>query len=168
MWSATRACSLRRGRTTGPRSLRTMPEPKPTCPSCGERGRVVSMTTVRALSTTTFDDGASVWFCETTTCAVVYYVEDGGHVEKSELRVAVFQKETDPARPVCYCFEHSVRDVLDAERGDGTNPIVEAITSACRAGLDRCEETNPQGRCCLGNVRGLLRGRSAPDCCGGS
>lgn len=111
--------------------------------------------------------GGRAWFCGTPTCAVVYFGGGDRRIEKRGVRVAVFQKETDPTRPVCYCFEHSVADVVDAHQDDGTNRIVDEITDACRRGLDRCEETNPQGRCCLGNARGLVRGGVAPKCCEG-
>ncbi len=106
-------------------------------------------------------------FCQETTCPVVYFDGAGAHIDKVDVRVVVFQKETDPTRPVCYCFQHSVAEVLDAEREDGSNRVVDEITAECRRGLDRCEETNPQGRCCLGNVRGLLRVNAGPACCGG-
>jgi hypothetical protein len=107
-----------------------------------------------------------VSLCETVGCPVVYFDADHRVVEDPDVRVEVFHKQTDPSRPVCYCFGHSVADVLDAHRADGTNRIVDEITDACRRGLDRCEQTNPQGRCCLGNVRGLLRARPAPERCG--
>ena len=143
-----------------------MPEPKPTCPTCATPGRPVSMRTVRHLSThePAWD---RAWLCDEQTCAVVYFDGAGARINKSEVRVVVFQKEADPARPVCYCFEHSVADVLGANGTDGSNRVVDEIMAACRRGLDRCEETNPQGRCCLGNVRGLLRAEAAPVCCGG-
>jgi hypothetical protein len=105
-------------------------------------------------------------FCETLDCPVVYFDADNRVVRKPAVRVKVFQKEHDEARPVCYCFGHSVADVLAAHQDDGSNPIVDEITDACRRRLDRCEETNPQGRCCLGNVRGLVRGGTAPAGCG--
>ncbi len=133
-----------------------MPEPKPTCPACAATGRPVSMTTVLHMSThaPAWD---RAWFCDEATCAVVYFDGAGARIDKPEVRVVVFQKETSPQRPVCYCFEHTAAAVLAATRTDGSNSIVDEIMEACRRGLDRCEETNPQGHCCLGNVRALLR-----------
>lgn len=143
-----------------------MREPKTSCPACAKTGRPVSTMTVRNLSTLA-PTWNRAWFCDEATCAVVYFNDAGDRIDKSEVRVVVFQKEASPARPVCYCFGHSVANVLDADRAKGSNQIVDEITAACRRGFDRCEETNPQGRCCLGNVRGLLRVNAAPDCCGG-
>ena len=139
------------------------------CPGCAALGRAVSTTTLRSLVTrASAHDWAQAWYCASPGCEVVYFTDDGQRVGEGEVQVAVFHKREDPSRPVCYCFGHSVADVLAAETEDGGNRVVEAITLACRGGQDRCEETNPQGRCCLANVRGLVR-RAAPSsgCCGG-
>ncbi len=143
-----------------------MTESKRACPSCAALGRPVSIATVHHLCTTDpKPDWDRAWFCESATCEVVYFDAHDACVAKQDVRVVVFQKETDDTRPVCYCFGHTVADVVDASGTDGSNRIVDEITGACRRGLDRCEESNPQGRCCLGNVRGLVRGTAAPDCC---
>ena len=138
------------------------------CPRCGETGRAVSTVAidnlVRAGRRASLAN-APFMFCKTAGCEVVYFDAEGETVAAAEVRVAVFQKETGPQRPVCYCFEHTAADVLGATRPDGSNAIVDEIMEACGRGLDRCEETNPQGRCCLGNVRGLLRPERDPACC---
>ncbi|MCZ6807985.1 MAG: hypothetical protein O7F08_13590, partial [Deltaproteobacteria bacterium] len=54
---------------------------------------------------------------------------------------------------VCYCFEHNVNDIEDEVRRTGVSAVPDAIGQKCEAGLDHCEEMNPQGSCCLGNVR---------------
>ncbi|MGH1348784.1 MAG: putative iron-sulfur cluster-binding metallochaperone [Nannocystales bacterium] len=151
-----------------------MEAPVTTCPACGSRGRRVADATVENL--VKGDHAAALagraLFCSSGTCEVVYFEPGGVVVPKADVRVPVFQKETDPARPVCYCFDHSVEDVVAAKRADGSNAIVESITAACRAGLDRCEETSPQGRCCLGNVRAVAKAppqaKTSPSCCGDS
>lgn len=108
------------------------------------------------------------WFCLGEACEVVYFDASGLVVTKDALRVQVFQKERDPERLVCYCFRHSVRDVEAAEaeaEAEGGNRVVEAITAACRSGLDRCEQMNPQGRCCLGNIRRVAKLASSEESC---
>ncbi len=113
---------------------------------------------------------ADEWsFCTTAACPTAYYAGET-EIARDAVRVPIFQKESAEDRLVCYCFDHSVRDVRAATRADATNAIVEEIMQACRRGLDRCEKTNPQGRCCLGNVRALLRPAAdeeeCPSCAG--
>ncbi len=147
-----------------------MTETNRRCPGCGEQGRAVSPTTIGNLVCADRRPSlasAPFTFCKTPDCEVVYFDAEGGTVPAAGVRVVVFQKETSPQRPVCYCFEHTAADVLGATRADGSNTIVDEIMEACRRGLDRCEETNPQGRCCLGNVRDLLREEPDPARCGG-
>lgn len=141
------------------------------CPTCERPGRTVPTQTVDGLvaeERRAVLGAGPLSLCETADCPVVYFDSHNRVVQKRDVRVRVFQKETDPSRPVCYCFGHSVSDVLDARRADGSNRVVDEIMAACRRGLDRCEEENPQGRCCLGNVRGLLRAPAAAACCGGN
>jgi hypothetical protein len=148
--------------------------PAPPCPRCGSPGRRVPQTTVAHLVRDAAVAAAirgEPKFCGASECDVVYFDEVGGTVSKHELRVLVFCKETSPSRPVCYCFGYSVADVLNANEGEeDENRIVTAIKAACGQGLDRCEETNPEGRCCLGNVRRTAK-TEAEACssgCGGS
>jgi hypothetical protein len=70
----------------------------------------------------------------------------------------------DANRTVCFCFGHTAADILAGVRADGTNAIVESITDACRRGLGRCEQQNPSGKCCLGEVRAIAA-MPARACC---
>lgn len=137
------------------------------CPGCGRDGRPVGSSTLDNLVEPEARRllGASARFCSAESCDVAYYDCAGAVVRTEAVVVPIFQKETDPERLVCYCFEHSVGAVEAAQRDDGSNSIVEAITAACRSGLDRCEETNPQGRCCLGNVRAVAKVPDRSSCC---
>ena len=148
------------------------------CPRCRGKGRRISATTLRGLLTEEAHAVAeaagaeALRFCKAASCPVVYF-GDGLDVvfEASDLRVPVFQKSGDPARPVCYCFGVSVARLEEEVARTGGSSVPEEITQKCREGLDRCEETNPQGACCLGNVRrvvkeaGALAPAPAVDCC---
>ncbi|MEZ4266634.1 MAG: cation transporter [Myxococcota bacterium] len=68
-----------------------------------------------------------------------------------------FHKSADPQRLVCFCFDHSVADLEADARAHGTSTIQASIAAACKAELDDCERKNPQGRCCLGNVGGVVK-----------
>ncbi len=130
------------------------------CPGCGERGRKVAPVTPRSLlveSARERMDDTPLRFCRAEGCEVVYFDERHGQTFGAEdLAVTVFQKSSEPSRLVCYCFEHSVQSIEQEVRETGASSVPERIAQKCRAGLDRCESENPQGSCCLGNVRKVV------------
>lgn len=143
------------------------------CPSCGGKGRPVKPITIESLVTkparTRAGRSDGFRFCAEPSCEVVYYhAESGQKIHRCDVKVRVGQKETTPPRPVCYCFDHTVEQIEAEVKETGTSRIPDSIAEQCRQGLDRCEETNPQGACCLANVRRALKdaqaklGRDAP------
>lgn len=139
----------------------------PTCPSCGGGGRAVGPQTVLSLLTPEAAARAcaaeGLRVCRRSGCDVVYFGGDQVF-SRADLRVPVFRKSSDPLRLVCYCFRHRVADIEEDVRAVGDSDVPQRIMASCRAGFDRCELTNPEGRCCLGDVRELVvaaRRRSA-------
>lgn len=145
------------------------------CPSCGQRGRPVSPTTVSAMLvpevSSRLPSKTGFLFCQSPECEVVYYQPGSSDlVRLNEVRVEVFQKSTNPDRLVCYCFGHTVRAIQSELRETGSSSILQDIKSKCSQGLDACERTNPQGSCCLGNVQRLVhqaKGGMTPSPAGG-
>ena len=156
------------------------------CPDCGAVGRKVGRITLEALLTedarTRLGDAESFQFCKTRTCDVVYFGGGPRTFHVVDLCVPIFQKSTEPSRLVCYCFEHHVGEIEDEVQRTGMSSVPDTIGRKCKAGLDRCEERNPQGSCCLGNVRQVMKQAQAslgvdavapagsestalPDCC---
>ena len=131
------------------------------CPRCSAVGRSVGAVTLRGVlkpeALERLDDLGGFRFCATPGCGLAYYGSSEQTVELPELRVRVGVKETHDPRPLCYCFDFTARDIESAVRTHGVCSIPDEITEKCRAGLDRCEETNPRGACCLGDVRRCLR-----------
>ncbi|MEQ9324587.1 MAG: mercuric transporter MerT family protein [Polyangiaceae bacterium] len=124
------------------------------CLGCEGATKSVSATTVTSLASgRRGKDNEGFRFCPASSCDVVYSRRaTDSRVRTAALDVEVFQKSTRSERPVCYCFAYSLGDV----RASG-EAVIDDIEGKCREGLDRCEEMNPQGRCCLGNVRMVLR-----------
>ncbi|MBI4602971.1 MAG: cation transporter [Planctomycetes bacterium] len=128
------------------------------CPACGIKGKTVKSITIESLVVEEARNRAGrsdgFRFCAEPSCEVAYFhPETGAQISESEVRVRIGQKETQAPRPVCYCFEHTVEEIAAEVVATGTSKVADDITAKCRQGLDRCEETNPQGSCCLGNVR---------------
>ncbi|RMG10140.1 MAG: hypothetical protein D6731_18040 [Planctomycetota bacterium] len=150
------------------------PDPDRRCPECGGPTSAVGETTLRSLLTdaaaSSLEDARGFRFCPATGCETVYVQPaTGRRFSKADVRVRVGQKESEPPRPVCYCFDHTAEEIEAEVLAHGTSRIAEQIAAKCRQGLQRCAETNPQGRCCLGNVRAVAEaaqlrqaGSSAP------
>jgi len=130
------------------------------CPSCGEKGKPVQGQTVKALLSVSLRNVQDVeyLFCKTQTCPVVYFSLDGEQIfTADQVRERVYQKEPDVEEvSVCYCFQHTVGDIRAASSEDHA-AIVNDINTGINAGQCACDLRNPQGSCCLGNVRGLIK-----------
>ena len=159
------------------------------CPACGEKGREVKPITVLSLLTdeakTRLSHTDGFRFCSTPTCKVSYFhPETGERFQLQDVRVRIGQKESEPPRPICYCFNYTIEEIEAEVVQEGTSKIPGMIGGKCAQGLNRCEESNPQGSCCLGNARKAVKeaqakypaavaGRSSldaateevPDCC---
>jgi CopZ-like zinc binding protein len=102
-------------------------------------------------------------FCWTQTCPVVYFSADGEQTFSIEqVRERVYQKEPKAEDVfVCYCFRHTVGDLRTASPEDFTS-IVDDINTGINTGQCACDLRNPQGSCCLGNVRAMIKRLEKP------
>ena len=132
------------------------------CPGCGAKGKSVAAITLRALVVQSAQERLAdldgFRLCASPGCEIVYFHPvSGAQVARSEMTVKVGQKETASSRTACYCFGYSAYDIEKDVRASGSSTIAVTIGDKCKRGLDRCQETNPQGSCCLGNVRGIAK-----------
>lgn len=105
-------------------------------------------------------DGRS--FCRTPSCSALYFASDGSAADKEDALVRIGLKESDGARPLCYCFGFTYADVAQEVALRGASSIPARITAEVRAGRCDCAQRNPSGSCCLGEVNGAIkRARSA-------
>lgn len=133
-----------------------------TCPTCKQPGKPVQGQTVKAMLVISlrYVSGTVYLFCRTRSCPVVYFTSDGLQTHMiADLRERVYQKEPEHNDVfVCYCFRHTVGEIREASPSAMTS-LVTDITDGIQANQCACDLRNPQGSCCLGNVRGLLRSR---------
>ncbi len=131
------------------------------CPESKSMGRGIELVTVKALlkaSSLRRLDGANYYFCPAPDCDVVYFDSTASSCfRKTELLVRVGQKESEDPIPVCYCFEFTLEDLRRDLTSLGDTDIPERITEEIRAGHCACEVKNPEGTCCLGNVRDAVK-----------
>ena len=123
------------------------------CPVCHQKGRAVGSETVQAIAKSNIEIKDEAYrFCLTLDCPVIYFDEQGGQINKSQVRVRVGIKETEDPVPVCYCFGFTEGDVFEDIRTMGTTRIPDKIRDEIKAENCKCEIKNPSGACCLGNV----------------
>ncbi len=133
----------------------------PTCPMNGQVTKPVGRKTVESLVGPEAREALTpqpYYFCDAPDCDTVYVSALGDHlVTKDMLTVRVGIKETEDPIPLCYCFDYDRKAVRDDIRRTGDTDIQRIITGRIRAGECRCEETNPSGACCLGNVAKAIK-----------
>lgn len=135
------------------------------CPVCGTSGRAVQVITVKSLlipeALATLEPDLPYWFCPDPRCDVVYFNETGTY-RTDQVKVAVFQKDAGEGVSVCYCFGWTRKRIRTELLETGRSTAVDTISGHLRAGRCGCEVNNPQGSCCLGNVRSVIQSFQKP------
>ncbi len=130
------------------------------CPVCSMKGKPVQGQTVKALLSVSLREvqDSEYFFCKTRNCSVVYFSPDGEQFfTVDQVRETVYQKEPDNENVfACYCFQHKVGEIRAATL-EVRSVIIDDINKGIRLGQCACDLRNPQGSCCLGNVRGLVK-----------
>ncbi len=133
----------------------------PTCPTNGESTKPVGRKTIESLvraEVITALKHQPYYFCNASDCDTVYVSALGDHlITKDQLTVRVGSKETDDPIPLCYCFGYDRADIEEDIRRKNATDIQRLITQRVRAGECTCEETNPSGSCCLGDVARAIK-----------
>jgi len=133
---------------------------KNACPTCGQKGKAVDTATVKSMLSVSLRQikETSYFFCQNRDCPTGYFSDDGLQTfGRDEVRERVYQKDPDAEDIfVCYCFQHTVGEVRTASSGD-QRAILDDINAGIKAGQCACDLRNPQGSCCLGNVRGVIK-----------
>lgn len=141
-------------------SIQHPPRAEHTCPECGKVGKPIQAQTVKALLLVSLRQVQDVkyFFCRTQNCSVVYFAEDGEQSFRIEdVRERIYQKEPEAEDVfVCYCFSHTIGELRTAS-SNGRTAIVDDINTGINAGQCACDLRNPQGSCCLGNVRSVIK-----------
>ena len=131
------------------------------CPTNQKVGKRVNTQTVKAMLALPLTEIRSVpyWFCPDPACPTVYYGEDGLQTfSEKDLRERVYQKNPQDENVfVCYCFQHTPKSIRAEINTAGKSLVSEYITAGIQAEQCACDVRNPQGSCCLGNVRQIVK-----------
>lgn len=130
------------------------------CLECGEKGRPIKIITLKSLlvpsALAKLEPSASYKMCTNKACSVVYFNERQGVFKTIDIKVEVYTKSEDEDCPVCYCFGWTKKRVLQEFKETGRATALEEITAHTKAGRCGCDVNNPEGSCCLSNVKCLL------------
>jgi len=126
------------------------------CSSCNGQGRPVSRKTVLLMLKPELLERAmhgNYNFCSERDCSIVYFEDKGSQqFTVDDLRIRVGLKVNDDPIPVCYCFGFDEKHIRDEIEGSGNTSVPEKISRLIREGLCACDDRNPSGMCCLGEV----------------
>lgn len=130
------------------------------CPHCHQKGKSVGLETVKAMLNVSLEliHATHYHFCTTQTCPVAYFAADGQQVfTVADVRERVHQKAplADDVF-VCYCFRYTPSSLRGEIAATGHSTAVTSIAAGIQAGKCACEIRNPQGSCCLGNIKAVL------------
>jgi hypothetical protein len=132
-----------------------------TCPTCGKKGHNVDGATVKSMLAVSlrYIQNIPYRFCTTSDCEVVYYSDDGDSTFTThQVRERVYQKEAEADDVlICYCFQHTPADIHQKFEQANHKTIIDDINAGIQAGQCACDWRNPQGNCCLGNVRQFIK-----------
>ena len=135
------------------------------CPTNSQPGKRIDTLTVKALLARPLTDivASEFFFRRDPDCPTVYYSADGAQLfAEADLREKVFQKhpfEDDVF--ACYCFRHTAGTIRSEVHSLGASSVPDAINAGIQADKCACDIRNPQGSCCLGDVRSLVKSLQA-------
>jgi hypothetical protein len=133
----------------------------PICPSNGSTGKPIQTITLKSLlipsALENLNANTAYYFCAAPDCPIVYFNEEGQIFSTEQVKVPVFQKDRGLNVPVCYCFGWSRSRIQQEIIKTGKSSAETNIRSHIQAKRCGCEVNNPQGSCCLGNVRQLSK-----------
>ena len=133
----------------------------PVCPMNGQVLKPIGRKTVESLVKPEVNLNLTpqpYYFCNAPDCDMVYVSALADHlITKDMLNVRVGIKETEDPIPLCYCFGYDRKAVCDDIQRNGKTDILTIIKQRVKAGECFCEETNPSGGCCLGDVNRAIK-----------
>lgn len=130
------------------------------CPNCGHQGKKVDGATVKSMLSVSLRQVRDItyFFCRQAECPIVYFSNDALQTFTiNGIRERVFQKEPDDDSVlICYCFQYSRQTIQLEWIKTGKSTVIDEINAGIKAGQCACDWRNPQGSCCLGNVRAFV------------
>jgi hypothetical protein len=131
------------------------------CPMCGKDGAVVKKITLQSLLLDDvkprIHDDLDYKYCKNPKCPIVYFCRlDDKNFYSNELREKATAKDMGMDVKVCYCFNLSRQNILSELEMTGTSTALVDVKNKMKDPGCFCERSNPQGGCCLGNIKAWI------------
>jgi hypothetical protein len=133
--------------------------PQHACMSCQGPGHSVSLRTMfLMLKPELFGQvGEHQYrFCASPECRVIYFSQERCFTA-DDVRIRVGLKEAADPIPLCHCFGFYEQDLRAEIENEGHTMIPQRISALVKERMCACEERNPSGTCCLGDVARAIR-----------
>ncbi len=132
------------------------------CPVCGQKGKPVDLNTVRALTRRNFPNYGELtqgFICLNPEDKTVYYFNDLKiTVNQKDVVTNVGFKSQSYIKTVCYCFQHTADNIIDDYIKNNISNIENDVRQKVKEKRCSCEVSNPKGKCCLGDIRNVIKG----------
>ncbi len=130
------------------------------CPHCGDKGKTMKIITLKSLlvpeALAKLEPNTNYKMCRNRECTVVYFNDLSNAFFTTDLKVPVFIKSDDEDCPVCNCFGWTEKKLKSEIRQTGASTAISSISEHIKVGRCGCDVNNPEGSCCLGNVKKVL------------
>lgn len=125
------------------------------CPRCNEKGKPVQLITVKSLLLpkliNLISEKKDYYFCNGTSCDVVYFNDENEIYTKYDLKEKATQKFSGLDVKTCFCFNVTRGDIVNELETTGDCKVLNLIKAKMKDPGCFCETFNPQGSCCLAN-----------------
>lgn len=137
------------------------------CPTCEQEGKHVELLTIRAMTRRDFPHYGELtrgFLCLNPDDSTVYYFPNlDFSVNQDDVVTDIGFKTNSKTKTICYCFRHTKEDIIDDYLENGRSNIEIDVRQKVKDKLCTCEVSNPKGKCCLGDIRTVIKGEIEHD-----
>jgi len=130
-------------------------------PSCKNKAKNIQLMTINSMLKPSVLESINAMekyhFRSTKNCKVVYFDTSNKEYTLSDIKISVHQKDDSLSTPVCYCFNWTKEKIKQNVENKLTPNPLEHIRENIKENRCGCEVNNPQGSCCLGNVKKFIK-----------
>lgn len=132
------------------------------CPTCDQEGKQVELLTIRSMTRRDFPHYGELtkgFLCLNPDDSTVYYFSNLGFtISQSDVVTDIGFKTNSNTKTICYCFRHTKQEIIDDYLINNESNIEMDVRKKVKEKLCTCEVSNPKGKCCLGDIRTVIKG----------